>query len=106
MLHGGALDNIYAVTLFAAAVTALTNLNTAYHSQVLILDYKDHVLANSDKEVLVEFTYEETSSMNKIFLRFSFEMFDQQYLLRLFLPIHYEYEQCFLPHILKETNLV
>jgi hypothetical protein len=45
------LYNIYCVTQSAVAVTALTNLNTAYPSQVLILAYEDHVLANSDKDL-------------------------------------------------------
>lgn len=44
------MDNIYGVTLSAPAVTALTNLNTAYPGQVLILAYEDHVPANSDKD--------------------------------------------------------
>ena len=48
--RGSDLDNIYGVTLSAAAVTALTNLNTAYTGQVLIFAYEDHVLANSDKD--------------------------------------------------------
>jgi len=50
--RGSGLDNIYGVTLSAAAITALTNLNTAYTGQVLILTYEDHVLANSDKHFI------------------------------------------------------
>jgi hypothetical protein len=48
--RGNDLDNIYGVTLSAAAVTTLTNLNTAYPGQVLIPAYEDHALANSDKD--------------------------------------------------------
>ena len=50
--RGSGLDNIYGVTLSAAAITALTNLNTAYTGQVLILAYEGHVLANFDKDFI------------------------------------------------------
>jgi hypothetical protein len=32
------------------SIKALTNLNTAYPGQVLILAYEDHIIANSDKD--------------------------------------------------------
>ena len=44
------LEFLYGVTLSAAAVTALTNLNTAYPGKVLVIGYEDRLLASSDRD--------------------------------------------------------